>query len=62
MFALTLVLLIPIGMIKNLVGERAERQQQAVSDIAASTLLRAACQYQGRHEIAGRLRQPEAAA
>lgn len=37
MFGLTLVLLIPIGMIKNLVGERAERQQQAVSDIAASS-------------------------
>ncbi len=37
MFGLTLVLLIPIGMIKNLVGERAERQQQTVSDIAASS-------------------------
>ncbi|MBD9356301.1 cell envelope integrity protein CreD [Methylomonas albis] len=37
MFGLTLVLLIPIGMVKNLVSERAERQQQTVSDIAASS-------------------------
>jgi inner membrane protein len=37
MLALTLLLLIPIGMIKNLVDERSERQQQVVGDIAASS-------------------------
>lgn len=37
MLGLTLLLLIPIGMIKNLVDERSERQQQVVSDIAASS-------------------------
>ncbi len=37
MLALTLLLLIPIGMVKDLSGERANRQQQAVNDIAASS-------------------------
>lgn len=37
MLGLTLLLLIPIGMISNLVDERAGRQQQVISDIAASS-------------------------
>jgi len=37
MLGLTLVLLVPIGMIENLVSERASRQQQVVNDIASSS-------------------------
>jgi len=37
MLGLTLVLLVPIGMIENLVSERANRQQQVVNDIASSS-------------------------
>lgn len=37
MLALTVALLIPINMINNLAGERENRQQQVVNDIAASS-------------------------
>lgn len=37
MMGLTLLLLIPIGMIENLVSERSARQQQTIGDIAASS-------------------------
>lgn len=37
MLGLTLMLLIPISMINNMVNERSARQQQAISEIAASS-------------------------
>lgn len=37
MFGLTLLLLVPLGMIEGLVGERAARQRAVLSDIAASS-------------------------
>lgn len=37
MIGLMLMLLVPLGMIENLVGERSYRQEQVVADIAASS-------------------------